>query len=79
MSELTYELRDIASKTFEHPEHGACINSERLICGEAADRIEELEKALIEAMEWNWIDGDVPDGIWKSLAKTAGLLQEPTP
>lgn len=25
---------------------------------EAADKIEELENALIEAMEWNWLDDE---------------------
>ena len=53
---------------------------------ELQDCIDELEantnvlrEDLIEAMEWNWIDGDVPEGIWKRLAKTAGIyhLQEP--
>ena len=45
MSDLAKELHDIASRSYDHPEHGACTNAERLICGEAADRIEDLEEA----------------------------------
>ena len=32
----------------------------------AADRIAELEAALSEAMDWNWLDNDMPsEVVWK--------------
>lgn len=31
------------------------------------ERCERLEKALHEAMEWNWIDGDVPQWVIDQL------------
>lgn len=35
-------------------------------------RIAELEKALREAMEWNWMDGDVPLEIHVQCDKALG-------
>ena len=36
------------------------INGEPALINAAADEIEKLRAALEEAMEWNWLDPDVP-------------------
>lgn len=51
MSDLTKRLRDLDDRIKAHFERGPCASIGPGTCGEAADRIEQLEAALRELIE----------------------------
>jgi hypothetical protein len=57
---MHYDIRD-ARAEIDALKHD--IERHIAICTEQANRISELEKALREAMEWNWLDEDMNQGV----------------
>ena len=59
MSDIDILKKALTRKHRCDPCHEALYNTEKLI--------EELEKGLLEALEWNWLDDDAPDDVKQRL------------